>query len=250
MRASTAVARNKIVLGVLVGAVGMAGVAVGQDGSGSSTYVDGVAAADDGGITDTGWMSSNVGWLNVVELVLNSIIVFIGAVAMLWHFATFNDWIDSTLVYAEGAAAAGLGMAAGGLSGTIQTAKGGVTTLTDTAASGVTLMGDTLSRTGSSLTGSDGGSPRSGRRSPASELRDPTADGDDDDDVVDMSGSFAASPRRHASPRYVKAAVRSGGRRAANTAAQGVNDANHLATNTVTTGIKVPALCKICPPNP
>lgn len=231
---------SELLVGTLCIAAGRMGMADAQGGSGSGSL--GFSDVAPGGGVVTGGEDGGlniVAWLNIV---LNSVIVFAGAVAVMWHFTTFNDWLDSTLAYAEEAAAAGLDMAAGGISGTIQTAKGGVTSLTDGATSAAQIASPgnivgTLARSGSSLDGT----PRAAERRERSSTRDDDFDDDGDDDVVDMSGSFKSSAKS-ATPKLARLALQSGGRRAARGAARGVNDANQAATSTVTTGIKVLAL--------
>ena len=234
-------------LGVLVGTLCVApdlvSMAVGLEGSGSGSFGFGDVAPDGGVVTSEEDGELNIfAWINIV---VNSIIVLVGAISVLWHFTTFNSWIDSTLAYAEEAALAGLDMAAGGVSGTIQTAKGGVNTLTDGAASAAQIASPsnivgTLAKTGHAR----GGTPRAaeGHERPRSPVRDDAFDDDDDDDVVDMSGSFKSSAKS-ATPKLARLALQSGGRRAAHGVARGVNDANQVATSTVTTGIKVRDLC-------
>lgn len=240
--------RSWLVFQALGAAVGLVRMAGGQDGSGSSAVselgADGVTADSEA----DGFLSSDVQfWLNVAELALFSAIIFVGTFGVLWHFTTFNNWIDSTLVYAEEAAVAGLGAAGGAVSGTIQTARDGVDVLTDTAATAAEIASPgnivgTLSRGGSSLAGSDGSSERSPRsrsqrsRSPRSRSPSPTLEADDldlNDDAVDMSDSFKHSPRSISAKVARQFAGQQGARR--------VNEANQLATNTVTTTIKVPA---------
>ena len=225
---------NHLCFGGLGAVMGLLAVVDGQTGSGSSAVGDDFVA-EGGADVDDGFFPSDVSWLNIAELVLNSVVLLVGIVGLLWHFTTFNEWIDNTLTAAEGAATAGLGMAAGGVTGTIKTAQDSVTTLTETAtsaaemASPVNLVGS-LARAGSSLAGSDGSaSPREGRRSLAFDT-----DLTDDPMAEDMSGSFSRSPMS-ASPRDAKAALAFGGRQIT----RGVTEANQLATGTVTTGIKV-----------
>jgi hypothetical protein len=225
-------------LGVAVFVFGL-GIAGGQDESGSASLQGdaggggAVAAPSAGAEAEDSVLPGGVSVWNVAELVFHVTLLSVGGLGLLWHFSTFNEWIDTTIAYAEGAAINTLGAAAGGVSGTIKTAQSGVTTLADSAASAAEMASpDNLLATvgrlasgGTSLTGSDGSrSPRSPRS------RSPGSLGSDAEDIGD---SFSTSPRDGA-----KSAISIGGR----TAARGVSEANALATNTVTTGIKVASI--------
>eukprot|EP01046_Picozoa_sp_COSAG06_P045179 COSAG06_NODE_6209_length_3048_cov_8.167854_1_plen_495_part_00 len=243
-------------LGVAVFVFGL-GIAGGQDESGSASLQGdaggggAVAAPSAGAEAEDSVLPGGVSVWNVAELVFHVTLLSVGGLGLLWHFSTFNEWIDTTIAYAEGAAINTLGAAAGGVSGTIKTAQSGVTTLADSAASAAEMASPDkllatvgrLASSGTSLTGSDGSrSPRSPRsRSPGSlgsswprhqvsiDLAlDMGASADED-----IGDSFSTSPRDGA-----KSAISIGGR----TAARGVSEANALATNTVTTGIKVASI--------
>jgi hypothetical protein len=245
-------------LGVVAVFVFGLGIAGGQDESGSASLQGdaggggAVAAPSAGAEAEDSVLPGGVSVWNVAELVFHVTLLSVGGLGLLWHFSTFNEWIDTTIAYAEGAAINTLGAAAGGVSGTIKTAQSGVTTLADSAASAAEMASpDKLLATvgrlasgGTSLTGSDGSrSPRSPRsRSPGSlgpssprhqVSIDLALDMGASADAEDIGDSFSTSPRDGA-----KSAISIGGR----TAARGVSEANALATNTVTTGIKVASI--------